>query len=121
MLAASLDADYSVDAPPTQEGLRKEGVIKTLFANVSGKGQLQEIACREKVCRGVVRIANEEADNEVFSRTFLSSDFVKDIQDAVSVTSRQKMPDGSVLATFFIHPQGAFDVVATGPSRGEEP
>jgi hypothetical protein len=68
----------------------------------------------------VVRVANESADSEVFSRTFLSSDFVRDIQDAVSVTSRQKLPDGAVLATFFIHPQSAFDVVATDPSDSGE-
>jgi hypothetical protein len=120
VLAAALDAEYAVDAPPTQEALRKESVIKTLFAGLNGSGQLQEVACRERVCRGVVRVANESADSEVFSRTFLSSDFVRDIQDAVSVTSRQKLPDGAVLATFFIHPQSAFDVVATDPSDSGE-
>lgn len=120
VLAASLDADYTVDAPPTQESFRKESALKTLFAGLNGAGQLQEVACRERVCRGVVRIANEAADDEVFTRTFLSNDFVKNIQDAVSVTSRQKQPDGSVLATFFIHPQSAFDVVAKAPSGSGE-
>lgn len=122
VMAAALDAEYAVDAPPTREALRKETVLRTLFAGLNGIGQLQEVACRENVCRGVVRVSNESADGDVFARTFLSSEFVRDIQDAVSVTSRQKLPDGAVLATFFIHPQSMFDFVATGPSaRGESP
>jgi len=120
VMAAALDAEYAIDAPPTQEALRKETVLKTLFAGLNGTGQLQEVACREKVCRGVVRVSNESTDGEVFGRTFLSSDFVRDIQDAVSVTSRQKLPDGAVLATFFIHPQSMFDFVATGATPTSE-
>lgn len=120
VVAAALEAEYAVDAPPTQEGLRKETALKSLFAGLNGIGQLQEVACREKVCRGVVRIASASADAEVFARTFLSSDYVRDIQDAVSVTSRQKQPDGAVLATFFIHPQAVFDLVATGASTNSE-
>jgi hypothetical protein len=39
VLAAALDAEYAVDAPPTQDGLRKETVLKTLFAGLNGVGQ----------------------------------------------------------------------------------
>jgi len=43
-------------------------------------------------------------------------EFMNTIRDAVSVASRQKMPDGSVLATFYIHPQSVFAMM---PSHQE--
>jgi hypothetical protein len=34
------------------------------------------------------------------------------IPDAVTVASRQKLSDGSIAATFYIHPQSIFQMVA---------
>jgi len=112
-LATILQAQYAVDARPTRESFEKEKALKNLFSEpkLEGKGQLEEVDCRDKVCRGVVRIVNEEADGEVFGQTFLSAKFAEAIPDAITIASREKMRDGSVLATFFIHPQSTLDMV----------
>jgi len=109
-LAATLDGQYSVDAPPTRQAVDRERAVAALFRQpeLDGKGVLQELNCRETICRGVVKVASEETDNEVFGRTLLSASFATTIHDAVTVASRQKAADGSVIATFFIHPQSVF-------------
>lgn len=112
-LATALDAQYASDARPTRESLEREGALKGMFSipELTGKGRLQELSCRETVCRGVVRLDNEGADNEVFGRTFLSPAFTTKISDAVAVASREKQSDGSVLATFFIYPQSVHETM----------
>jgi hypothetical protein len=112
-LEATLEAEYAVDARPTREAAGRESVLKELFsqAELRGKGTLEEVNCREKVCRGVIRMVNEQADNEVFGQTFLSPKFATAIRDAVTIASRKKMADGSVLATFFIYPQSVLDTM----------
>jgi hypothetical protein len=113
-LAATLEAQYAVDMLPTRESLSKERALEALFSQpeLGGKGHLEEVKCRGTICRGVIRITNDASDNEVFTRTFLSSQFMNAIQDAVSVTSREKQADGSIVATFYIHPQSVFQMVA---------
>lgn len=110
-LAAALNTMYENDGKATAESWHREEALKALFSRkeLHGKGQLEDLACREKVCRGVVRIANRRADREVFGGTFLSPEYVSKIHSAVSVTSRKKQSDGSILATFFVHPQAVFD------------
>lgn len=111
-LATTLEAEYTIDALPTREASQRESVIKDLFAQpeLQGKATLAEVDCRENVCRGKVRIFDEQADGEVFGRTFLSPKFASAIQHAVTVTSRKEMPDGTVVATFFVHPQSVGDM-----------
>lgn len=121
-LRTTLEAEYSMDARPTRKSVEREKAIGGLFAmeELRGKGDLQELKCQEKVCRGVVRIANEDLDNEVFGRTFLSPEFAASVRDAVSVASREKQADGSILATFYIHPQSTFEMLP-GAAPGEIP
>jgi hypothetical protein len=109
-LAARLEAEYAVDAHPTRESSEKEKAVQALFSQpeLEGKGRLQELDCRQTICRGVVQIANAGSDNAVFGNTIASPSFARASRDAVTVASRQKMSDGSVLATFFIHPQSVF-------------
>jgi hypothetical protein len=109
-LAATLEGQYSVDAPPTREAADRERALAALFRlpELDGKGILQELDCRETICRGVVKVASEQTDSEVFGRTLLSPSFATTIHDAVTVASRQKAPDGSVVATFFVHPQSVY-------------
>ncbi|GMV17381.1 MAG: hypothetical protein HS104_41345 [Polyangiaceae bacterium] len=112
-LATALEAQYTVDERPTREASRRETVIEELFAQpeLQGKAALGEVDCRENICRGMVTMFDEQADGEVFGRTFLSPKFASAIQHAVTVTSRKKMPDGTVVATFFVHPQSVADMI----------
>jgi hypothetical protein len=112
-LTAALETQFAGDARPTQESSQREKTIGGFFSTrgLDGKGRLEELSCREKICRGVIRIANEGADREVFNRTFLSTEFMMAVPDAISVASREKASDGSILATFFIHPQSVFGMV----------
>lgn len=112
-LAGELDAEYAADDPPTREAYEREKTIETLFsnANLGDKGHLKSVVCRESICRGTVSISSKESDGEVFQRTFLSREFMSSIPDAISVVSREQLQDGTVLATFFIHPQAIFDVM----------
>jgi hypothetical protein len=118
-LAATLEGEYATDARPTHESYGKEATIGKFFSvpELQGKGQLREVKCKEKICRGVIRIASEDSDNEVFSRTFLSTEFMTAVPDAISVASREKMADGSVLATFYIHPQSVFAMLPQTPEE----
>lgn len=112
-LTATLEAQYAVDSRPTRESVRKERALENLFSQpeLDGKGRLEEVNCRGTICRGVVKMANELNDSEVFSRTLLSGEFMSVIQDAVSVASRERQSDGSVIATFYTHPQSIFETV----------
>jgi hypothetical protein len=47
-----------------------------------------------------------------FGRTFLSPEFDRAVSDAFSVASREKLGDGSIRATFFIHPQDMFKLIS---------
>jgi hypothetical protein len=114
-LASRLDLEYAADSQQTRESYEREKAIDGLFskANLGDKAHLQDLSCREKICRGTISISNDESDRDVFERTLLSEDFARLISDAVSVASRQKLSDGSVLATFFIHPQSVFEDMAS--------
>lgn len=116
-LHATLEAEYSQDPLPTRASVERERLLGQIFAKpeLQGKGQLQELSCRESICRGVVKIANESVDNEVFGRTLLSNEFDRAVPDAFSVSAREKMADGSIRATFFIHPPGVFDLLPSLP------
>jgi hypothetical protein len=113
-LDSTLNAEFAADSRQTRESQEKEKAIEGLFskANLGDKGHLQEIICRETICRGTVSITSRESDREVFERTFLSPDFARAVSDAVTVASREEMSDGTLLATFFIHPQSVFDMIS---------
>ena len=110
-LTAALDAKFNEDQMATQDSIRRESAIRGLFsqAALEGQGALQDLTCRATVCRGTVRISNPQADQLVFGTTLLSAEFSRTIRDAVSVPSRHRDRDGSIVATFYIHPQNVFD------------
>ena len=113
-VAATLEAEYALDRAAPRDARAKEQRVSELFAaaKLEDKGRLEAFSCRQSICRGVVRIANEAADKEVFLRTLLSSDFALAIPDAVSVTSREKQSNGAILATFYLHSQEVFQMVS---------
>jgi hypothetical protein len=113
VLRGVLEGQYAVDAMPTREALERERLVSRLFADakLESVGQLQQVTCRENICRGIARIVSESADNQFFGRSLLSGEFALAIPDAVSVTSRERLSDGSVVATFYIHPQEIFDMM----------
>lgn len=113
-LSSALDAEYASDNKPTRESHERERAIEDLFSksNLGEAGQLENIVCRESICRGTISISTAQSDREVFEKTFMSLDFARLIPDAVSVASREERSDGTVLATFFIHPQSVFDTIA---------
>lgn len=112
-LSGVLDSEYALDSRRTRESTERENAIEGLFskAKLGDVGQLQSIECREKICRGTISISSKESDREVFEKTFLSADFVQSVPDAVSIASREELSDGTVLATFFVHPQSVFDMI----------
>jgi hypothetical protein len=118
-LRTELAAQYVSDAPRTRESLEREDFIrKTFYAeDLRRIASLIELECRKTICQGVLQFANMEDAETAFRQTFLSQEFARRVPDSVSVPTREKLEDGTVRATFYIHPQEVF--VATQKTHPE--
>jgi hypothetical protein len=61
------------------------------------------VTCKQASCRGEVLLDSQEADRAVFSQVFLNQSL--DVPGAISIGTREQLPDGKIRATFFIHEQ----------------
>jgi hypothetical protein len=118
-VAVILDEKFRVDRSDDKESHRRKSTLNGIFeaAELGDDGRLKNLECKASLCRGEVELANKSKDNLVFERTLMSGAFLREVNQAVSITNRRTLSDGRVIATFFVHPDGA---LADLPSNPEE-
>lgn len=90
----------------------REAAVREVFASpaVSGVGgYLERIACKATVCRGELVLPDLAALDQTLSQLVLSGGLSQTVPGAFTLASRVSMPDGSLRAVFFVHPD---DVLA---------
>lgn len=103
----TLEQAFAKDAPGSSVSVGKEVAIREAFSSeavTSLGGHLTQVDCKASVCRGELLLPDRQADNRIFSEVVLGGDLGRKVPGAFTVASRKEMPDGSIQAVFFVHP-----------------